>query len=409
MVPLKVLYISGSLGLGHVTRDIAIANELRRQIPNIDIRWLAVHPASLMLENAGETLVPEASEYANENLFAEKSAHGTKLNLLSYLIKSKAAWEMNTKVFAKIVTSQQFDLVIGDETYEISLALREHPELKKFPFVMIFDFVGLDSMSHNPLEKLGVHIYNKKWAHPYMKNQKPSFDLGLFVGEPEDIPDNKLGFGLPNRRELANAMYKFVGYIFPFDPSSLKDRTGLRKKLGYGPEPLVVASIGGTSIGKELLEVCGDAYTILQKTIPSLRMVLVAGPRIEINSLSVPIGVEVRQFIPQLYEYFAACDLAVVQGGATSTLELTALQRPFIYFPLEGHSEQAGVARNLLRRGAGIQMSFSKTTPSLLAEKISGALSVGAAYPKIPTDGAQKAVQLIIKLLESNGKFVSSS
>lgn len=406
MKPLKVLYVSGSLGLGHVTRDIAIAQELRRQIPDIDIRWLAVHPASLMLENAGEKMVPEASEYANENTFAENSAHGTQLNLLSYLLKSKSAWKKNTQVFAKIVSSEQFDLVIGDETYEISLALRKHPELKKFPFVMIFDFVGLDSMSNNPLEKLGVYIYNKKWAHTYIKKEKPSYDLGLFVGELEDIPDKSFGFGLPNRREFAKTMYKFIGYIFPFDPAKLKDRAELRKKLGYDSSPLVIASIGGTSIGKELLEICGAAYSILKETIPSLHMVLVTGPRIETNSLNVPKGVEVKQFIPDLYEHFAACNLAVVQGGATSTLELTALHQPFIYFPLEGHSEQANVAINLQRRGAGIQMTLSKTTALLLAEKISETIYAEVSYTNIPTDGSKKAVQLITNLLERSGKQV---
>jgi UDP:flavonoid glycosyltransferase YjiC (YdhE family) len=402
MNPLKVLYISGSLGLGHVTRDIAIANELRRRIPDIKIDWLAVHPASELLEKSGETIVPEASDYENENFYAEKSAKGTYLNLLSYLLKSKSAWEKNTKVFAKIVTSRQYDLVIGDETYEISLALREHPELKKFPFVMIFDFVGLNSMTNNPLEKLGVYIYNNKWAYSYIKNQKPSYDLGLFVGEPEDIPDNSFGFKLPNRRVFANAMYKFVGYIFPFDPADFTDQTAIRKKLEYGSEPLIIASIGGTSIGKELLEVCGAAFPILKKTIPLLRMILVTGPRIETNSVKVPTGVEIKQFIPKLYEHFAACNLAIVQGGATSTLELTALQKPFIYFPLEGHSEQADVARNLSRRGAGIQMKFSETTPALLAEKISGALGSHVSYPKIPSDGAKKASQMIMELLREN-------
>lgn len=408
MKPLKVLYISGSLGLGHITRDIAIARELRRQISNIDIHWLAVHPADLFLQSVGEKVLAEAAEYANENTFAEQSAHGTKLNLLSYLIRAKKAWKQNTEVFAKIVTSQEFDLLIGDETYEISLALREHPELKKFPFVMIFDFVGLESMTHNPLEKLGVYIYNKKWAYPYIKNQRPAFDLGLFVGELEDIPNTSFGFGLPNRRKLAEAMYKFVGYIFPFEPSALPERSELRKKLGYGSEPLIVVSIGGTSIGKELLELCGESYNILQKKMPSLRMVLVAGPRIEINSLKLPIGVEVKQFVPKLYEHFATCDLAIVQGGATSTLELTALQRHFIYFPIEGHSEQANVARNLLRRNAGIRMNFSKTTPSSLAEKVIESLNSKIAYHKIPTDGAKKSVQFIVKLLESNGKFSKS-
>jgi len=43
-------------------------------------------------------------------------------------------------------------------------------------------------------------------------------------------------------------------------------------------------------------------------------MLLVTGPRIDANSLNVPTGVDVRQFVPKLYEHFAACDLAVVQG-----------------------------------------------------------------------------------------------
>jgi len=33
----KNLYLSGSLGLGHIIRDLAIAAELRRQNPEIEI------------------------------------------------------------------------------------------------------------------------------------------------------------------------------------------------------------------------------------------------------------------------------------------------------------------------------------------------------------------------------------
>jgi len=66
----------------------------------------------------------------------------------------------------------------------------------------------------------------------------------------------------------------------------------------------------------------------------------ICGPCISPDSFSVPRGIEIKQYIPRLYEHFAASDLAIVLGGATSTLELTALQRPFLYFPLEGHFEQ---------------------------------------------------------------------
>jgi UDP:flavonoid glycosyltransferase YjiC (YdhE family) len=400
MQGLRVLYVSGSLGLGHVTRDIAIARELRRQVPEVDIRWLAAHPASQLLEEAGETLVPEVADYVNENEFAERSSHGSSLNLLSYVLKARHAWERNTQVFARIVGAQPFDLVIGDETYEISLALRKHRELKKFLFVMIFDFVGLEAMTGNPLERLGVYVYNRKWALG-----TPSHDLALFVGEPGDVPDTPFGFRLPNRRRYASERYEFVGYVLPFDPAALADPGALRERLGYGREPLVIAAVGGTSIGRELLELSGRAYPLLREKLPSLRMVLVSGPRIGADSLEVPAGVEVRPFVPRLYEHFAACDVAIVQGGATSATELTALKRPFIYFPLEGHSEQANVARILRGRGVGTEMKLSTTTAASLAGKVAELCGGGVAYPGIPTDGARRAAQSIARLLVEHGKL----
>ncbi|MCU0640228.1 MAG: hypothetical protein MUF59_10235 [Candidatus Krumholzibacteria bacterium] len=396
---MKVLYISGSLGLGHVTRDLAIARELRRLMPDVEIDWLAVHPASLVIEEAGEKLIPEAAEYANENDFAEESSRGGGLNILRYLLRARKAWDRNVAVFERVVGSRHYDLVIGDETYEISLALRKRRGLKKFPFVMIFDFVGLDTMTRNPLERLGVYIYNYKWASGHMKGRKPSFDLGLFVGEPEDIKDEPFGFMLPSRRRFAEAVYRFVGYIMPFDPADLADRAAVRRALGYGAEPLVIASIGGTSIGSELLELCGKASPLLRERYPSLRMVLVTGPRLAADSVRAPEGVEVRQFVPKLYEHFAACDLSIVQGGATSSLELAALKIPFIYFPLEGHSEQANVARMLRRHGVGVEMKLSKTTPASLASEMSRMLDSKTSYPGISVDGAKKAAELIARLM----------
>lgn len=399
----NVLYISGSIGLGHVTRDLAIARQLREQLPDIAIDWLAAHPATLVLEEAGETLVAGCDRYANESASAEEAARGTKLSLLTYLMKARGAWKRNIELFAKLVTSKQYDLVIGDETYEITLALRKRPELKTFPFVMIFDFVGLEAMSGSPLERLGVYFWNRVWSHDYRKKRSPPYDLGVFVGELQDVPDTSFGFMLPNRRQFAATMYKFVGYVFPFDPSALEDRATLRRELGYGPEPLIIASVGGTSIGRELLELCGDAYAVLREKVPSVHLVLVAGPRVAPGALRVPAGVEVRLFVPDLYRHFAACDLAIVQGGATSTLELTALKRPFLYFPLDGHSEQAGVARILTRRGAGVQMRYAESTPASLAEKMVGMLGCQVSSPGIPADGAQKAARLIGDLLARSG------
>jgi len=392
----KILYISGSIGLGHVTRDLAIAKELRRQNAEAELFWLAAQPASLLLKEAGENLLPEAGEYANDNIAAENAAKGFGLNVLKYASNARRAWAQNVEIFKQITRKEKFDVVIGDETYEIAIALAKKQALMDAPFVMICDFVGLDSATENPIEKLAVYIWNRIWVKTDYKLTSEEKNLALFAGEPEDIPDCSFGFLLPNRREHAKAHYKFVGYILPFDPAEYADKTMIREKLGYSKEPLVVCSIGGTSIGKDLLELCGRAYTIVKQKVPDLHMVLVCGPRLSAQSVQVPNGVEVRGYVPALYEHFAACDLAIVQGGGTTTLELTAIRRPFLYFPLANHCEQQiHVAGRLARHKAGIRMCYSQTTPAILAEKIICNLGKKVEYTRIPTDGAKKAAELI--------------
>jgi UDP:flavonoid glycosyltransferase YjiC (YdhE family) len=100
-------------------------------------------------------------------------------------------------------------------------------------------------------------------------------------------------------------------------------------------------------------------------------MVMVAGPSIDLKLLSKPEGVEVRGYVPNLFEHYAASDLTIVMGGGTSTLELAALKRPFLYFPLEKHFEQQHiVALRNEKYHAGIKMSFQDTTPEILAQAV---------------------------------------
>ena len=400
----KVLFISGSIGLGHVSRDLAIASAMRARRPELEISWLAASPADRVIREAGERLLPDAADFIDESAVAEQSAHGAGLSLVRYAMSARKSWSRNVEVLTRVTARERFDLAIGDETYEISLAYRRNPRLKTCPFVMIFDFVGLDAMSRSPIERLGVYLWNRAWSGG-RRPPKPAYDLALFIGEIEDIPDKSFGLGLPNRRDWARNRCRFVGHVFPFDPARYADRAAVRSRLGYGKEPLVICSIGGTAVGRELLDLCGAAFPIARREIPDLRMVLVGGPRISADALTAPEGVEIRGYVPALHEHFAAADLAIVQAGGTATLELTALRRPFLYFPLEGHSEQqVVVAGRLARHGAGVRMNLSQTTPQDLAQAILANIGKPAAYPPIPTDGAGKAAELICGLLAGNNR-----
>ena len=114
----------------------------------------------------------------------------------------------------------------------------------------------------------------------------------------------------------------------------------------------------------------------------------------------MPDGIEVRGYVPALYEHLAACDLAITQGGGATTLELTALRRPFLYFPLEGHFEQQiHVAHRLNRHGAGVRMSFRETSPETLAAAVLENLGRDVEYTEINVNGAETAAELIHNML----------
>jgi predicted glycosyltransferase len=270
MAQKKVLFISGSLGLGHITRDLAIADELRKLDSRIEIAWLAAHPASMLIAQAGEQLLPQTNRYVNDNILAESLAGNNQLNLLKYLTKASRHWTTNVQVFRDTIDQQEYDLIIGDETYELAVGFQKNPSLKRSPFVMIYDFIGIDAMGCNPLDRLGTYIWNRLWSKDYMQNRPPVFDLGLFVGQEEDVPDKKFGVMLPNRRQWAKATLQFLGYVFPFDPKNYADKEKIRAKLKYGKGPLIVCGIGGTSIGKELLNLCRRAYPLIKEACPDL-------------------------------------------------------------------------------------------------------------------------------------------
>ncbi len=396
----RVLFISGSVGLGHAIRDLAIARELRKGNPDMEISWLAGPPAGTWLQEAGESMHPEIGSFADDTGIAEKTAgQAFRLNLLKYLTSARGEWRQNAKIFEQVATKEPFDLIVADEAYEVALALRKDRDRIKAPFVMIFDCIGSDSMTGNPLEKFLTYMWNRKWA------TAPSFysdrrNTALFVGELADVPEKSLGPFLPKRRLMAEGTWQFIGYIVDFDPSQYADTAATKARLGYDDRPLVICSIGGTAVGKDLLTLCARACPIVRKKIPDLRMVLVCGPRVSPDSLNIPPDIEVRGYVPRLYEHFAASDLAIVQAGGNTTIELTALRRPFLYFPLEEHFEQQiHVSGRLARHQSGVKMQYSQTTPDSLAERIVTTIGKQVTYPPIPIDGARRAVEIINQLL----------
>ncbi len=392
----KILFISGSIGLGHVGRDMEIATALRKVVPELEISWMAEPPAIDVLRDAGENVLPEADLLCSGNAELEGLTQGYQTNLIRWAMNMRKGWSRNAELYTKIFESRMFDLVIGDECYDVMIAMHDNPKMKTCPFVVIYDVLGLDATTRNPIDHIAAYLTNRLWSS--FVESKPSLaDLSIFIGEPEDVQDKRFGFMLPNRRRLAEKHINFVGYVLPEDIEEYRNRAVARRLLGYDDKkPLILCSIGGTSAGKQLLDLCTEAFPIIRERIPDLQMVLVCGPRVPTGSIQAPDGIKVMGFVPKLYRHLGAADLCIVTGGGTITLELTALQRPFLYFPLEQHFEQeVDVAMRCQRHNAGIRMACSKTTPEMLAETVLASIGKKVNYKPIPINGSQEAAKII--------------
>ena len=397
----RALFISSPIGLGHTQRDIAIADELRRMHPDLEIDWLAQHPVTTVLERRNERIHPASAHLASESKHFESESAEHDLHAFQASRSMDEVLVNNFMVFHDVVRENPYDLWIGDEAWELDHYLHENPEEKRAGFVWLTDFVGWIPMPDGgPREKFLTADYNAEMIEHIARYPRLR-DRSIFVGNPDDIVPERFGDDLPLIAEWTKHHFDFSGYITGFDPAAFADRAKLRAELGYKPDETVcIVTVGGSGVGGALLAKVIGAFPEAKRRVPDLRMIAVAGPRIDPASLPQAQGLEVRAYVHELYRHLAACDIAVVQGGLSTTMELTANRRPFLYFPLRHHFEQNFHVRHRLERyGAGRCMDFATSTPDSIADAIAAELNRKIDYKPVEIDGAARAAARIAELL----------
>ena len=395
----RVLYVSSPIGLGHVRRDLAIADELRARHANLQIDWLTQHPVTQVLEERGERVHPASRWLASESAHIESEAGEHDLNVFQAARRMDEILVANFMVFHDVVTDEPYDLWIADEGWDVDHFLFDNPELKRTAYAWLTDFVGWLPMPEGGAAEAALTADWNAERVERMRRYPQLRDRSIFVGGPGDLVDIPLGPGLPSVREWALERYTFAGYVTGF--SAPQDRQELRAEFGYRPdERICVVTVGGSGVGGPLLRRVVSAFPLAARKIPGLRMIAVTGPRIDPDSILAPEGVEVRGYVPDLDRHLAACDLAVVQGGLTTTMELVAARRPFLYLPLARHFEQQiHVPQRLAQYHAGTRMDYTAADPESLAEAIATEIRRPVDYRPVESDGAGKAAALLAELL----------
>ena len=266
--PRRVLYISSPIGLGHARRDVAVARELRRLQPDLQVEWLAQDPVTRVLADHGEHVHPASRHLANESGHVEHESGEHDLHAFRALRRMDEIMVNNFMVFDELMEREDFDLVIGDEAWDVDYFLHENPRLKRTPYAWFTDFVGWLPMPDGGDEEAALTADLNAEMIEHRARFRALRDRSIFVGSADDVVPDRFGPGLPTIREWTEQEFDFAGYVTGFDPSAY-DVDEIRARLGHRPdESVCLVSVGGSGVGLPLLRRVLDAVPLAREAVP---------------------------------------------------------------------------------------------------------------------------------------------
>ena len=370
----RALYISSPIGLGHARATSRSRGELRAAGAPISRSTGSPSTRHRGARGAAASASIPASAQLAERVAAHRIRGGRARAARVPGVPADGrdpGCELHGLPRPRAATSR-YDLWIGDEAWELDYFLHENPELKTAAYVWLTDFVGwLPMPDGGEREALLTADYNAEMLEHIARYPRVR-DRSLFVGDPDDVVPGRFGEGLPRSATGPSEHFDFTGYVTGFDPrDGRRPRRAARRARLRRPRARVHRH--RRRLGRRRAPAAARDRELpeAKRLVPELRMIVVAGPRIDPGPCRARDGLEIRGYVHDLYRHLAACDLAIVQGGLTTTMELTANQRPFIYFPLERHFEQNLHVRHRLERyGAGRRMDYRDSPPDAIAAAI---------------------------------------
>lgn len=332
-------FFSSPIGLGHVTRDIAIVNNFE----NISTNFVTGSGAAEILKK----LDYKVQDVYNPPIFIIEN--GTLKNPAKWLWSYYQYYRDCKNISEKILQKDKPNLVISDEDFA-SLTIAQE---MKIPTILVTDVLETHFTK-------GIASFIEKKMNKSMQEIIKKCDTVIFP-EIGDDQDNIKRVG-PIVREIK------------------KSREELRKEFLFGKKTIVI-SIGGTSAGVFLIE---KSVEVISKINQDVDVVLVSGPAVNKKFENVKnFG-----FVDNLHELIFAADLIISLAGKSTIDEANAYGTPAIFIPIKGHFEQEDNAKE-----QGFEFEDINRLEEMILEKLESKRN------QVNTEGAKVAAEIIQKLM----------
>ncbi len=330
-------FFSSPIGLGHVTRDIAIVNNIK----DLSVNFVTGSGAAQILKK----LEHNVDDVYNPPSFVVEN--GVLNNQAKWLWNYYQYYKNCKNISKKIIKQNNSELIISDEDFA-SLTIAQ--ELK-IPNILITDVLETKFTK-------GITSFIEKKMNKSMMNIIKNCDIVIIPEDGEDL-DN-------------------IKRIGPIVRKTNYSREELRKKFSFNKKTILI-SVGGTNAGLFLIQ---KSITAILKLNLDVEIILVTGPSITKEFENVRnLG-----FVDNLHEVIYASDLVISLAGKSTIDEVNAYGTPGIFIPIKGHFEQEDNSKN-----EGFSFEDINRLEKLILEKLDEKRN------KINTNGAELAAEIIKK------------
>lgn len=330
-------FFSSPIGLGHVTRDIAIVKNLE----DFSVNFVTGSGAAKILKKLNYNI----DDVYNPPSFVVEN--GVLNNQTKWLWNYYQYYKNCKNISEKIIKKNNSELVISDEDFA-SLTIAQEV---KIPNILITDVLETKFTK-------GIASFIEKKMNKSMMNIIKNCDVVIIPENGEDV-DNIRRIG-PIVREINLS------------------REELRKKFSFNKKTILI-SVGGTDAGLFLIQ--KSIESILKLNL-DIEIILVTGPSITKKFDNVKnLG-----FVDNLHELIYASDVVISLAGKSTIDEAKAYGTPGIFIPIKDHFEQENNSKN-----EGFTFNDINKLDELILEKLDKKRN------KVNTNGAELASKIIRK------------
>ncbi len=392
----KVLFLPSHVGLGHVTRDLAVARALRRLEPRIEVEWCSAEPATSMITAWDERLASGCPELKSFSTTVEGFIEG-RIRSPSRMAEELGKLKENYEDIHELLDGD-YNFVFADEFWELVYAA---PKEVKEEVVFGTDLIYMP-YPRRPFRALISTILNA-----YFKKRLAEFGKLIYLNDP--IALGRARWYLVAGSRVTDWLHEHaisVGLLTSYMREELPGREEARRELKVGDEELlIVVTVGGTSArSKALLDAVDGAameiFGMVKEKLGSngMRIIAVPGPRTGWDPRSHLV--EVDRYPRSLARYYAAADVLVTRAGRTTTADIICSGVGAVLVPISGHMEQEHIARDIHGRFGYAVLKEEGLNPRKLAHAIVEEARRKHRSPKSLCSGVERIVDILASLPE---------